>query len=151
MCKINRGAAIVVSPLKDDKESKCIKEKRVAFNPTVKVCVVKRLDAFACRDLFYQPADFDRFRSEACIEILEARADREREPWKSMLRRLKEFVSNADSFITSQEEATAYQYYRSITTLQKQHLQQRRPRVSCTAELSPKSPETIVRELAFVL
>ena len=48
--------------------------RRVRFHDTVDIHVIDRLDAFAVRELFYRAVDYHRFRSDCCLEKLEAQA-----------------------------------------------------------------------------
>ena len=103
--------------------------KSVSFHETVDVFVISRLDAYAVRELFYRHEDYRRFRSESCLEILQAKADQTAgDPVVSVFRAL---------FGVSKRQQWMQQHCQS------------RP---CTMEAQPKpSPETLLRELAFVL
>ncbi|CAB9497696.1 expressed unknown protein [Seminavis robusta] len=113
-------------------------KKRVSFHETVDVYVIERLDAFAVREMFYHPSDYHRFRSECCLEKLEARSKQD------------PLVGFFQSIVSSIGVSCRMQQ-RNIMIQRRRQQQQSCSTARVQAAMRQVSPESIVRELAFVL
>jgi hypothetical protein len=108
-------------------------KRRVRFHETVDVHVIDRLDAFAVRELFYRSVDYHRFRSESCLELLEAQA-KTSDPLLSFFQHL----------------------FKSIVIVTSQHKQmsaQHTPNWTTDTQVALRFPpgEALLKELAFLV
>ena len=154
MCRpISKNPASELRTITISGDSTMLMKKRVSFDAKIVVHVVPRMDPFAVRECFYKPSDFRRFRSEACLEILEARATRE--PWKTILKGILSRLT-PQSQQPQQIDFSSYQYYQAFPHCGGSD-QLQLTTSSCKADLSSNyqqrqiSPESLVRELAFAI
>jgi hypothetical protein len=108
-------------------------KRRVRFHETVDVHVIDRLDAFAVRELFYRGVDFHRFRSECCLEKLEAQAYTQ-DPLRAIFQPMFKVIVD----VTGQQRQLRAQYSPTQTT-------------KIQSTLRFLSAEALLKELAFLV
>lgn len=127
-----------------------VTRKRVSFHDKVDVYVIGRLDPFAIRDLFYRPADFRRFRSESCLEVLEANAG-----GKAPLAAAIQAILGVCITVSGASQAKQLLPTNLATNRrpQQRKCQISAPQCISTMQASPRrlSPESLLRELAFAV
>ena len=127
------------------------RRKSVSFYEKVDVYVIDRLDPFAIRELFYRPVDFHRFRSESCLEILEAesRRGRSKDPLTAALRALLSggFARSDQLKLRPPTEAPCNQGNKKLQLVTQKFA------CGSGARLPPQrlSPESLLRELSFTV
>ena len=127
------------------------RRKSVSFYEKVDVYVIDRLDPFAIRELFYRPVDFHRFRSESCLEILEAESRRggSKDPLTATLRALLSggFARSDQLKLRPPTEAPCNQGNKKLQLVTQ--------KFTCGSgtRVPPQrlSPESLLRELSFTV